>query len=201
MQRWLTLFFAALAVGLAVVVVYRSTGEGSPVARESAPDAGDARAGGAADAGDGGADGEGGAADDPFANLAPPPAADTRGGETGPGSRLPDGRGVPPLPEGTPKQVRIGVVIVAYAGAQGTSRGGRSKKDALELATKLAADAKTDFHAAVLRGDSGSADDVGHIPRGVLELGTEYVVFTTPMGTVSDILETPRGYWIVKRLD
>jgi hypothetical protein len=105
------------------------------------------------------------------------------------------------LPEGTPKQVRIGVVIVAYAGAQGTTPGSRSKKEALEVATKLAADAKTDFHGAVLRGDSGSADDVGHIPRGVLELGTEYVVFTMPVGTISDLLETPRGYWIVKRLD
>jgi hypothetical protein len=92
-------------------------------------------------------------------------------------------------------------VIVAYAGAQGTAPGSRSKKEALELATKLAADAKADFHAAVLRGDSGSADDVGHIPRGVLELGTEYVIFTMPVGTVSELLETPRGYWIVKRLD
>jgi hypothetical protein len=198
MQRWLTLLMGALAIGLAVVVVYRSTGDRPPLTRvESAADA-DPPVANAADAGP---RAEGGS-DDPFAALpATPAAADTRGGDTGPGSHLPDGRPAPPLPEGTPKQVRIGVVIVAYAGAQGTTPGSRSKKEALEVATKLAADAKTDFHGAVLRGDSGSADDVGHIPRGVLELGTEYVVFTMPVGTISDLLETPRGYWIVKRLD
>jgi hypothetical protein len=196
MQRWLTLLLAALAIGLAVVVVYRSTQDRPPLVRvDTAADAQPP----VVDAGDAGSDG---AADDPFANAAAsPPPADTRGGETGPGSHLPDGRPVPPLPEGTPRQVRIGVVIVAFSGAQGTTPGSRSKTDALEIATKLAADAKSDFHAAVLRGDSGSADDVGHIPRGVLELGTEYVVFTMPVGTVSDLLETPRGYWIVKRLD
>jgi hypothetical protein len=27
------------------------------------------------------------------------------------------------------------------------------------------------------------------------------VIFTMPVRTVSELLETPRGYWIVKRLD
>jgi hypothetical protein len=197
MQRWLTILLGALAVGLAVVVVYRSMGDHAPIARTE--DAGDAQAV-LVDAGDSGAKDAG--AFDPLADL-PSTASttDTRSGETGPGSRLPDGHPAPPLPEGTPKQVKIGVVIVAYAGAQGVAPGSRSKNDALAIATKLAGDAKNDFHSAVLRGDSGSADDVGHIPRGVLELGTEYVVFTMPVGTVSDLLDTPRGYWIVKRLD
>jgi len=197
MQRWLTLLLGALAIGLAVVVVYRSMGERSSLVHDKADEAKDAQAP-VGDAGDGG---EGGQAD-PFSSLAASSGgADPRGGETGPGSHLPDGRPTPPLPYGAPKQVRIGVVIVTYAGTQGAPPGARSKKDALEIATKLAVDARSDFHAAVVRGDNGSADDVGHIPRGVLELGTEYVVFTTPVGAVSELLETPRGYWIVKRLD
>jgi hypothetical protein len=90
---------------------------------------------------------------------------------------------------------------MTFAGTQGAPPGARSKSEALGLAQKLATDAKTDFHAAVVRGDGGSTDDVGHIPRGVLELGTEYVAFTIAVGSVSDPLETPRGYWIIKRLD
>jgi parvulin-like peptidyl-prolyl isomerase len=53
----------------------------------------------------------------------------------------------------------------------------------------------------VLSADPGSAEDVGRIPRGVLDPRTEMAVFSLPPGTVSDVLETPRGYWIVKRID
>ena len=90
---------------------------------------------------------------------------------------------------------------MTFAGAQGAPPGARPKKDALELATKLASDAKTDFHAAVIRGDSGSSDDIGRIPRGVLEPAVEYTLFTLPSGAVSDPIETPRGYWIAKRTE
>jgi hypothetical protein len=185
MQRWLTLLLGVFAVGLAVVIAYRSTNDHSLGTSDKSGETRDAQPP-AVDASDGGTSGETGSAD-PFA--------------TGPGSHLPDGRSAPPLPDGAPRQVRIGVVIVAYAGAQGVPPGMRSKREALEIATKLAVDARNDFHSAVVRGDNGSADDVGHIPRGVLELGTEYVIFTMPVRTVSELLETPRGYWIVKRLD
>ncbi len=200
MRRSLTLLLSALAVGLAVAIVYRSTADRPFVAHDKSDEPKDAQAL-IVDAGDGGARAEGGLAD-PFSSLSTSLGpSDLRGVDTGPGSHLPDGRLPPPLPDGTPRQVRIGIVIVTYSGAQGTPPGMRSKKDALEIATKLAVDAKSDFHAAVIRGDNGSADDVGHIPRGVLEAGTEYVVFTMPVGTVSELVETPRGYWIVKRLD
>jgi parvulin-like peptidyl-prolyl isomerase len=53
----------------------------------------------------------------------------------------------------------------------------------------------------VVRGDNGSSDDVGRIPRGVLEPATEYMLFTMPVGSVSDPIETPRGYWIAKRTE
>jgi hypothetical protein len=117
------------------------------------------------------------------------------------GFMMPDGTQVPPLQPGTPKVVRFGVVLVAYAGAEDAPRGARTKHDALELAQKLGAQAKTDFHAAVRRGDEGSSDDVGSMRRGVLEPAPEYVLFSLPQGGVSDPIDTPRGYWIIKRND
>jgi hypothetical protein len=197
MQRWLTILLGTLAVGLALVVAYRSAAERPAPTHDvllrdaEAPDA-------PADA----AEDATGKTTDLFADLSGSlGASDPRAGEMGAGWRLPDGRPVPPLPPSSPRQVRLGVVLMTFAGTQGAPPGARSKSEALGLAQKLASDAKTDFHAAVVRGDGGSADDVGHIPRGVLELGTEYVAFTMAVGSVSDPLETPRGYWIIKRLD
>jgi hypothetical protein len=196
MQRWLTILLGVLSVGLALVVAYKSVGDRPSSPHEEARDA-QADVAAVLDAGED--------ADhnhmDLLSDMAGNVGQDLRGGEVGAGWRLPDGRVPPPLPPETPKQIRLGVVLMTFAGAQGAPPNARSKSDALALAQKLAADAKTDFHAAVIRGDSGSADDVGHIPRGVLELGTEYIGFTMQVGTVSDPLETPRGYWIIKRLD
>ena len=118
----------------------------------------------------------------------------------GPGFTLADGRPPPPLPPDAPRTVRFGVVLVSYAGAEDAPRGARSKKDALELAEKLAAQAKTDFHAAVRRGDDGSMDDVGSMQRGYIEPAPEYELFTLPVGGVSDPVDTPRGFWIIKRI-
>jgi parvulin-like peptidyl-prolyl isomerase len=96
------------------------------------------------------------------------------------------------------------VVLVTYNGAQGIQGApakGRSRAEALTLATRLAEDAKTDFKGAVQRGDSGSADDAGTVPRGVLEPAPEAALFSLPVGGVSGVVDTPRGLWIVKRLE
>lgn len=119
----------------------------------------------------------------------------------GAGFTMSDGRPPPPLPLDAPRAVRFGVVLVTYAGAEDAPRGARSKKDALELAAKLEATARTDFHAAVRRGDDGSSDDVGAMQTGVLEPATEYVLFTLPVGGVSNPVDTPRGYSIIKRIE
>lgn len=105
------------------------------------------------------------------------------------------------LPSSAPRTVHLGVVLVQFTGAEGASSTARSKKEALEYAKKLAEDAKADFKHAVKEGDSGSAEDIGRIPRGVLDPRTEVTVFSLAAGEMSDVLETPRGYWIVKRLD
>src|SRR5262249_14376940 len=113
---------------------------------------------------------------------------------------LEDG-GAMALPAGAPRQIHLGVVLVTYQGAQGAPATARSKKDAREIVERLAADAGSDFHGAVQRGDNGSTDDVGRIPRGVLEPATEFAVFSLAPGAVSDVLDTPRGFWIARRID
>jgi hypothetical protein len=100
-----------------------------------------------------------------------------------------------------PRTVKIGVVLVMFQGAEGAPASARNKRDALAIAERLAQDARTDFHHAVSGGDPGSADDIGRLPRGVLDPRTEMAVFALAAGEVSDVLETPKGYWIVKRVD
>jgi len=201
MQRWLSTLLGLAAFGLAVAVVVRTMSERPLPPRVEAH--ADAAVVTAADAGvvkdaapkkPAPAD-----AEDPFAAM--PQLAFDPATMIGAQGRFPDGRPVPPLPESAPKHVKLGVVLMSFAGAQGAPPTARPKKDALELATKLASDAKTDFHAAVIRGDSGSSDDIGRMPRGVLEPALEYTVFTMPVGSVSDPIETPRGYWIAKRTE
>jgi|SRR5580700_1792901 hypothetical protein len=114
--------------------------------------------------------------------------------------------GVPALPAGAPRQVRFGVVLVSYVGAQpsaaiGSRPAKRSKEEARALADKLRATADTDFHAAVQQGDIGSADDVGRVQQGILEPPLEYQLFTLPPGQIAGPWDTPRGFWIVRRFD
>lgn len=100
-----------------------------------------------------------------------------------------------------PKSVRFGVVLVQFAGAEGAKRGTRSRAEALTLAEELAELAKSDFAAAVKKGDPGSDEEVGRMFRGILEPKPEVVLFSLAEGEVSAPVETPRGYWIVKRID
>jgi hypothetical protein len=194
MQRWLSILLGLAAFGLAVLVVVRTTSDRPLLRPDGRPDAAPLAAADAGKAKDA-------APLAPLAVLPAPGLIDQAGEPLGGGTvaRFPDGRPVPPLPEGAPKHVRLGVVLMTFAGAQGAPPSARPKSDVLALATKLAADAKSDFHAAVIRGDSGSSDDIGRIPRGVLEPALEYTLFTMPTGAVSEPLETPRGYWIAKR--
>ena len=47
----------------------------------------------------------------------------------------------------------------------------------------------------------GSSDDLGRVKQGILEPAPEYVLFTMPVNAVGGPVETPRGFWIVKRLE
>ena len=73
--------------------------------------------------------------------------------------------------------------------------------EAWALASELSEIAHEDFEAAVARGDAGSSPDVGRVPRGVLEPAVERVVFALPVGGVAGPLDTPRGLWVVRRVE
>jgi hypothetical protein len=115
---------------------------------------------------------------------------------------LPDGRKAPELPESAPSLVRFGVIQFAYQGSQFASPGTRSKEDAKKRALKAIEEAKTDFAAAAAKGDRGSTADAGRMPRGILEPAPEYLLFTLAKGQIYDQpVDTPRGYWVIRRID
>ena len=190
MERWLTIVLGALAVAVAVALSWQGISHWRPAKTElghAKADAGVATA----------AYTESDAAPEPVG--APLPAWTPHDG--GVGFTMPGGAPVPQLDPDAPRSVRFGVVLVTYAGAEDAPRSARAKHDALELAGTLAAQAKDDFHAAVRKGDEGSADDIGWMHRRVIEPAPEYVLFSLPVGGVSDPIDTPRGYWIVKRIE
>jgi hypothetical protein len=115
---------------------------------------------------------------------------------------LPDGRKAPPLPDTAPQSVTFGVVQFAYDSAQFAQKGTRTKEQARQKAKSTVELAQKDFEAAVQKGDRGSRANAGRIPRGILEPAVEYVLFTLPKKTVSaEPIDTPRGFWIVRRID
>lgn len=133
-----------------------------------------------------------------------PPAPTVAPVETGSAlsALLGPGGEVPPLPDKSPKAVHFGVVLFSYEGAQGASPNAPSKKAALEHATQVLATATTDFAAAAKQGDPGSVANAGRMARGVLEPVLEYALFTLDKGQVfPEPLDTPRGYWLLKRVD
>ncbi len=115
------------------------------------------------------------------------------------GTMLADGKPVPEIPN-APKSVTFGVVMVTYTGAQGASRGGRSKAEAEKLAGELAELARTDFAAAVKKGDPGSTESAGKMYRGILEPAPDYVLFSLEPEQVGGPVDTPRGFWIIRRI-
>jgi len=113
-----------------------------------------------------------------------------------------DGGKVPDLPNSAPQELSFGVVQFTYQGAQFAGSDARSKEAARQKAEATLELAKHDFAAAVGKGDRGSTADAGRIPRGVLEPPIEYVLFTLDKKTVySSVIDTPRGFWIVRRND
>jgi hypothetical protein len=202
MQRLASIVFGIAAVAIAVLLAGQTISNWKPWRAPS--DAGDA-SDGALDGGAALATASDADLFDPDADLGNtmpifPTNEPRRDG--GIGFRMPDGSEVPPLPADAPLKVRFGVVLVSYAGAELASPTARSKHDAQELAASLAELAKTDFHAAVRKGDDGSADDVGKVPRGTLEPAPEFILFSLGVGKVADgPVDTPRGYWIVKRIE
>jgi hypothetical protein len=113
---------------------------------------------------------------------------------------FPDGGKVPELPASAPTRVGFGAAIFTYRGAQGAPSDARSKEEAKKKAAEAIELAQKDFAAAVAKGDHGSTTDAGRLPRGVIEPPIEYVLFTLEKGKVHpEPIDTPKGYWVVRR--
>ena len=114
---------------------------------------------------------------------------------------MPDGSPVPPLSSEAPTRVKLGVALFRYEGAEAPPKATRSKEEALRLAQAAAKTAQSDFAAAVKSADRGSSENLGWIGRGILEPAVEFAVFSTKPGEVSATpVDTPRGYWVVRRI-
>jgi len=204
MQRWTTPLVGLAAVVLVVWIVARNAHVPAPVGHDpagrSAADAATEPVLGSAARGEGHTPAEGGPL--LLSDLVP---AETAPWDAAAGTTLFDGLPVPPLPLNAPRQVRFAVVLISYAEAQPSTASAhaaaRSRSEAKAVAEKLLTTAQQDFHAAVLQGDPGSSEDVGRVKVGILEPAAEYVLFTLPVDAVGGPVETPRGYWIVKRLE
>ena len=198
-QRWASIVLGAAVVVLVAWLTMEQMGHARP--RVESVDAGaDASAGVNANASDAGTGtGTGTAMNGGSGN--PTGALDTTGDGgfslTGLSGLLDAGS----MPSGAPRSVRLGVVLVQFAGAEGAPGSARAKPDALKHALELAEQAKSDWKGAVKAGDVGSSDDIGRIPRGVLDHTTELVVFSLEKDGISEPLETPKGYWIVRRIE
>jgi hypothetical protein len=212
MQKWTAFLFAALAVAAVAVIIGERperggsgvlTADGGADASVSTPSTGalaDAGHLGQVDAGhvDSGEPGEPGSTPSPEEGLALP---ESPFGGSDAGVTLLNGAVPPALGGDTPKSVVFGVILVQYKGAQGAPGVTRTRDAALELAKQLAVEAKSDFKAALAKGDKLSLENAGRIPRGVLEPAPEYVLFSLPKDGVSDPVDTPRGFWIVHRIE
>jgi hypothetical protein len=201
MQRWVTTLVGVAVVVFAVWVVARNFRPPEPVGAPMV-DAGNA---GARDGGGAPLDTRTTAIEDAGPLFLSDLVANAPREDAASDASFADGTPVPPLPLNAPRQVRFGVVLVSYRGAQPSAGGGhpssRSKSEASELADRLLASAKQDFRAAVQQGDPGSSDDVGQLKTGILEPAPEFILFTLPVGGVGGPVDTPRGFWIVKRLE
>jgi parvulin-like peptidyl-prolyl isomerase len=134
-------------------------------------------------------------------SSSPAPSAPADEGTSGEAfDLLPDGRRAPELPASAPKQVGFGVVVVSYQGAQAAPKEAPAKSEAKRKAQGLVEEATRDFPAAVKKGDRGSTTDAGNVPRDVLEPAIEYALFSLKPGEVyPGPIDTPRGFWIVRR--
>ena len=205
MQKWTAFMFAVVAIAAVAVMLDQRPGRhrAHPAASTSASAQAPQDAGPPSDAGptDAGARPDGGEPANAGTDEPPSPIESPFGMGSAAGATLLDGTTPPALPADAPKVVRFGVILVQYKGAQGALGVTRTREEALEKAKKIAADAKTDFKAAVGQGDKGSEADMGRMPRGMIEPAPEFVLFSLPKDGVSDPVDTPRGFWIVHRIE
>jgi len=104
------------------------------------------------------------------------------------------------------EQVKASHILVAYKGAQ-RSTVNRTKEEAAAIAAKLAERIKNgeDFGTLAEKNSDGpsarSKGDLGYFSRGRMAPSFEKAAFALKTGEVSDVVETPFGYHIIKVVD
>ena len=205
MQKYTALLFGLVVVAAVALIISQRPGKGGAPAPSAVTEA----------LRDAGPPADAGARADAAATAETTPAPPAPPPEDGPaqpdspfvdrdaGTTLLSGTAPPSLAGDAPKSVVFGVILVQYKGAQLAPPSSRSREAALELARQIAADAQTDFKAALATyGDKGlSLENAGRMPRGMLEPAPEYVLFSLPKDGVSEPVDTPRGFWIVHRIE
>jgi hypothetical protein len=131
----------------------------------------------------------------PIAELPPLPKENP-----GAGATFLDGSTPEPLPKSAPSAVRFGVMLVSYRGAEQADQQPRTREQALSLAKKLAEDARADFIEAGKRADV-FMPDAGILQQGVLEPAPQALLFGSEVGAVSGPVDSPRGFYVFKRLE
>lgn len=132
--------------------------------------------------------------------ASPPPAAEPTAAAAEGGGAGGTAEDVAPLASGAPRQVAFGVALVWYRGAESAPPNARSKEEARALAESIAEEAKKDFAAAVKRADSGF-ENAGAIQRTVLEPASEAVLFSLEVGGVGGPVDSPRGFYVFRRIE
>lgn len=192
MQRWTSVAIGALLVGAVAVVVVQARRATRPAASAAS----------SASAAASGAPAPGASSVEASTEGALEEGVSDAGADGAAFVFLPDGKRAPALPPTAPKTVSFGVILFSYQGSELAPKGAPSRAEALERARAVVEAAQKDFADAAKQGDRGSTADAGRIPRGILEPAAEYVLFTLPPGQVyQDPVDTPRGWWIVRRND
>jgi parvulin-like peptidyl-prolyl isomerase len=102
-----------------------------------------------------------------------------------------------------PEQVHVQFILVRTAAGDSESVRSDARKRAEEAAKRAAAGEDFAALAKQYSQDKSAArgGDVGLVPRGVLFPNFEEFVFSAKPGTVSPVLETPKGFNVVKVLE
>ena len=104
------------------------------------------------------------------------------------------------------EQVKASHILIAYKGAQ-RSKVNRSKEEAAAIAAKLAKRAKNgeDFGTLAEKNSDGpsakSKGDLGYFSKGRMAPSFEKAAFALKTGEISDVVETPFGFHIIKVLE
>lgn len=145
----------------------------------------------------------------PVPSAAPEPVADAAPEPEPPAVAGPDGAAIatpPPPPAGAPQRISARHILVAWAGATDadpTTR--RTRREALakirQLADQIAAGEDFATLAQASSDDSSAArgGDLGAFGRGAMVPAFENAAFALKTGEVSDVVESPFGFHIIKR--